>query len=396
MSYNDTRHPCQIGSESDNDEPKNSRSTPVIRLSRNSEFKPMPALVQPKSLDWVVSSDESTTNETQLRHTQSNTPEENEYLKASSPISSPSKPSTKPKKPKKPISPSITAASPSTPPPVENSSTFNPFKLMKENPTKFINTSIPKDHSPFVQCCLQRDKDGIQGNFLPTFYLQHERPSDGKKTFLLAAQKLSIVTSHPEFVITTNVATLSEKSDGDGYVGTLCGKNLSGTKYILYDNGLDPNKISKTAQSNNKESLRRELVGIIYDTNLLGFKGPRKFTTVIPQIEQDIRPSKSEPGILDQWRNRRFSYLMQLRNKVPTYNEETKSYVIQFEGKRVAQASIKNFQIIMENDKHEEEVVMQFGRVNEDLFTCDYRYPLSAIQAFGIALSSFDSRIARE
>ncbi len=44
----------------------------------------------------------------------------------------------------------------------------------------------------------------------------------------------------------------------------------------------------------------------------------------------------------------------------------------------------------------EEEVVMQFGRVDEDTFTCDYRYPLSAVQAFGIALSSFDSRLVRE
>ena len=44
----------------------------------------------------------------------------------------------------------------------------------------------------------------------------------------------------------------------------------------------------------------------------------------------------------------------------------------------------------------EEKVVMQFGRINEDTFTCDYRYPLSAIQAFAIALSSFDSRLARE
>jgi len=43
-----------------------------------------------------------------------------------------------------------------------------------------------------------------------------------------------------------------------------------------------------------------------------------------------------------------------------------------------------------------EEVVMQFGRVDEDTFTCDFRYPLSAIQAFGIALSSFDSRLVRE
>jgi hypothetical protein len=44
----------------------------------------------------------------------------------------------------------------------------------------------------------------------------------------------------------------------------------------------------------------------------------------------------------------------------------------------------------------QEEVVMQFGRIDEDTFTCDYRYPLSAIQAFGIALSSFDSRLERD
>jgi tubby-related protein 1 len=39
---------------------------------------------------------------------------------------------------------------------------------------------------------------------------------------------------------------------------------------------------------------------------------------------------------------------------------------------------------------------MQFGRVDNNTFTCDYRYPLSAIQAFGIALSSFEGGIARE
>jgi len=92
---------------------------------------------------------------------------------------------------------------------------------------------------------------------------------------------------------------------------------------------------------------------------------------------------------------------------------ETKTYVIRFTGNRVAQPSVKNFQMVIENDNRmfiylniplyirlhdldEEEIVMQFGRVDEDLFTCDFRYPLSAIQAFGIALSSFDSRIARE
>nr|CAD7438579.1 unnamed protein product [Timema bartmani] len=43
-----------------------------------------------------------------------------------------------------------------------------------------------------------------------------------------------------------------------------------------------------------------------------------------------------------------------------------------------------------------EYIVMQFGRVAEDVFTMDYRYPLCAVQAFAIALSSFDSKLACE
>ena len=57
---------------------------------------------------------------------------------------------------------------------------------------------------------------------------------------------------------------------------------------------------------------------------------------------------------------------------------------------------------------------MQFGRVSDgkitshlkiknfyqnfllDVFTCDYKYPLCAVQAFGIALSSFDGKLACE
>lgn len=41
-------------------------------------------------------------------------------------------------------------------------------------------------------------------------------------------------------------------------------------------------------------------------------------------------------------------------------------------------------------------IIMQFGRVAEDVFTMDYRYPMCALQAFGIALSSFDSKLACE
>lgn len=43
-----------------------------------------------------------------------------------------------------------------------------------------------------------------------------------------------------------------------------------------------------------------------------------------------------------------------------------------------------------------EYIVMQFGRVAEDLFTLDFSYPLCALQAFAVALSSFDSKLACE
>lgn len=39
---------------------------------------------------------------------------------------------------------------------------------------------------------------------------------------------------------------------------------------------------------------------------------------------------------------------------------------------------------------------MQFGRISDDEFTMDFRYPLSAVQAFGIAMTSFHGKLACE
>ena len=76
------------------------------------------------------------------------------------------------------------------------------------------------------------------------------------------------------------------------------------------------------------------------------------------------------------------------------WNDETQSYVLNFHG-RVTQASVKNFQLC-NVAKDPDTVVMQFGRVGKDAFTMDFQYPLCALQAFGIALSSFDYKIACE
>ena len=82
--------------------------------------------------------------------------------------------------------------------------------------------------------------------------------------------------------------------------------------------------------------------------------------------------------------------VVKLINKSPVWHEQYKSFALNFNG-RVTQPSVKNYQIV--HEVNTEYIVSQFGKVNSDLFTCDYSYPLCALQAFSIALSSLDNKI---
>ncbi len=81
--------------------------------------------------------------------------------------------------------------------------------------------------------------------------------------FLLAARKVAKLNRQSEYLITTDIATLSEKAGGDGCVGKLRANNIKNTEYTLYDNGKSPNKY-KYKHYHSKHNLRRELGAIIY------------------------------------------------------------------------------------------------------------------------------------
>ncbi|TVU16693.1 hypothetical protein EJB05_40268 [Eragrostis curvula] len=116
-----------------------------------------------------------------------------------------------------------------------------------------------------------------------------------------------------------------------------------------------------------------------------------------------------------------------LRNKAPRWHEQLQCWCLNFRG-RVTVASVKNFQLIASvpqpasagssvpsqpappaqmqsqstqassssSSSSHDTVILQFGKVAKDMFTMDYRYPLSAFQAFAICLTSFDTKIACE
>ncbi|XP_076338369.1 tubby-related protein 3-like isoform X2 [Tachypleus tridentatus] len=241
-----------------------------------------------------------------------------------------------------------------------------------------------------VQCRITRDKKGMDRGLFPTYFLHLEK-EDSKKVFLLAARKRK-KSATSNYLISVDPTDLSR--GGDSFVGKLR-SNLLGTSFTVFDNGAGPKGSNIMG---NRANTRCEIAAIIYETNVLGFKGPRKMTVILPAMTSEhkrveIQPISESDSLIERWRNKNMENLLDLHNKTPVWNDDTQSYVLNFHG-RVTQASVKNFQIVHDNDV--DYIVMQFGRVAEDVFTMDYSFPMCALQAFAIALSSFDSKLACE
>lgn len=64
--------------------------------------------------------------------------------------------------------------------------------------------------------------------------------------------------------------------------------------------------------------------------------------------------AQEHDSLLSKWQNKDLENLIELHNKAPVWNDDTQSYVLNFHG-RVTQASVKNFQIVHENDSKSSE-----------------------------------------
>uniref|UniRef100_A0A5F8GA74 Tubby-like protein n=1 Tax=Monodelphis domestica TaxID=13616 RepID=A0A5F8GA74_MONDO len=248
----------------------------------------------------------------------------------------------------------------------------------------------PASRGRTVQCRISRDKRGVDKGIFPFYYLYLETV-DGRKHFLLAGRKRKR-SKTSNYLISLDPTDLSR--DGDNFVGKVR-SNVLGTKFTIFDNGVNPERKTFMPESTR---VREELGAVCYETNVLGFRGPRKMTVIIPGIDSQnqrlkVQPQNEQDSLLSRLQRGASQGLVLLQNKAPSWSDESGAYVLNFHG-RVTRASVKNFQIVHPDDP--DYLVLQFGRVSPDTFTMDFRFPLCPLQAFAICLSSFDGKLACE
>jgi len=246
----------------------------------------------------------------------------------------------------------------------------------------FLTTPCPKGYR--IECTIKRDKSGM-GRFYPKYhcYLSH-----GPQYLMSGKKRAHNATSN--YLISYNKNEI--KKNSPFCLGKLR-SNFLGTEFNIFDQGQNPGK------TRDIEKLRSHLGVVLYESNLLSAKGPRKMRVLVPEIKENtnefyqFKPLSEREGLLNNFKAGNKKGIKEFQNKNPKWNDQLQAFVLNFNG-RVEKPSVKNFQLI--DERNDEKIFLQFGRVTNDTFNMDFEWPLSPFQAFAICLSSFDYKIACE
>jgi tubby and related proteins len=240
---------------------------------------------------------------------------------------------------------------------------------------------------PVMLCQVERDRSGF-GLIQQIYrcYLEVEG-SDGSQSqrFLMSAKKMSGKKTSYYLV---SLEDHPEDRGSEMLLGKIRG-NAVGSQYLLTDHGIAPDKTVTPSM------LRREygVMNFAFDSG-----GPSQIQAWIPTINLAgipvvWQPTDDSQSMLQKVKEEVYDKLTGLKNKKPKWDDLHGGHVLNFQG-RVNEASVKNFQLCVDDPAYGEEVVLQFGRVGKNSFSMDVRYPLSPFQAFSICVACMDNKIA--
>lgn len=278
---------------------------------------------------------------------------------------------------------------------------LSPMKSFgSKNWLKNLTTAPSKDAVDLQQCILRRVRTTLLEKMYPTYECYD---SDGR--LLMIAKKMKLGAAYNIYGVeetsTPADASLSPKKT-EFHIGKL--KGVTNDNYVLYNFDTDPTEICVinldrvVSANNNTDYVPRQLTIALPQVNKenkcignivgkAGDKGENTGTSLIESLAVALSNEKyneTEPVPLEP---------LIFKTKCP-YLKDGK-YYLNFHG-RVKLGSLKNFQLVAGHQtKHQEtrlytDLSMQFGKLSNDDFNMDFKYPLNYMQALAIALTQFE------
>ena len=249
------------------------------------------------------------------------------------------------------------------------------------NVPQFVTQPVPPT-AGMLECRVVRFRSG-SSKLYPTYQMIH----DISDKVLLAARKRK-KSIGVNYLMSTSAESLERGSEH--YVGKLR-TGVQGSTYRVWDEGVNPAH-KKKAQEEGAQ-LRCQLAAICNERHVLGSAAPRSFCVFIPGISGEaclkIQPTSTNEELQNLHQDGG-NQVIKLVNKKPSWNESVKAHMLNFCG-RVKMTSVKNFQLVAPDEP--DKVLLQFGKISEDSFALDFRFPISPRQALGIVLPCFEGKV---
>ena len=270
-----------------------------------------------------------------------------------------------------------------------------PAQTQTERPSFNMIAHPRGTNTPLVQCVIIRKRSYGTIDLFPMYELRLENPNGGgDHQLLLVAIKQSMnKTSNYHFFDMTRgtIGQIFNKKSGN-YIGKLRSISMSRLDFYLIGNN---------------EAVKEEYAGITFEQeSILSMSGgpkPRKVEVLIPKLYSDGTSISYKPKshtskmahegvhLCELLRSSNTSILEPsfhfFQNKEPEKHPDTGSYNLNFNG-RVSAPSVKNFQLVSADNT--KDIILQFGKVNEDRFHLDFKTPFNAFQALALAICQFD------
>lgn len=259
-----------------------------------------------------------------------------------------------------------------------------------------------------------------RGDHMVTFHLHRE--SDNKFICGVSCKK----NMRGDFIFHTladmtwdaKLSSIPTEPTAATYLGKMV-KNYTGTSFTLHD--------YRVTNPHDVNAPKHQLATMAYDINVSG-GDPNAFTTIMPRYDEGYLEKEQsetlinrhkllkkkrrslEQTMMDKLRRKKDTAygsveqrdeaeLLVLQTQKPVFCEELQAFTLDFAG-RVKLPCKRNF--ILSVDPKNQRLVDEFGegttllrhgKVNQDRYILDYRYPLSPVQALAVAVTSFAEKL---